>query len=1381
MELERGEDIDIVQKALLSTDDEQSRLLEQIKRRDRSLTLRSPQAIEALASFYEHLSRNPGLNLAFRYVTNAQIGTERLSPMPERAPGIRAWNQMNAGEIPLEQQALLLSGIRTLLGHAAKPGELSDATWKPFSSFVAGTRDVDLLHFVRKVHWDTHVGTSDSLKAAIQQTLLNRYQASPSAVESIYQRLFFYVFNLLSQPLIKRLAASDLQTQLDLQALGVKEQQLFDRLQPVLAQIDERVSVLEEEFTQQQRSLRQVELGLSSLTQDLDERLAFEYDPALPQLDMPVLPVPCVSREVPVARLVDSLGRKTWVALYGEVGRGKTCLVRLIAETIKHPIWIRLSGMNDTDACRRIDRALIAVSGIRQSVYRQRWLDNVCAGLGRETVLVLHNMPRTTSASPLGQMCIMLARASSGQGVRILSSSPYELPQDIINTLGNDILLSEEAPHFSEEEIRELFEAYGAPKEFLGRKGFNWIAALTRQSPVLLAAAARHLASHDWDLDVRVFDEIVRGVYAQQVNEQTRRWLRETVRDEVDRELLYRLSLKGAAFTEDDLQRVSDVAPAIRLPRERLAGALGLWIRREDANSYATSALLDQLGGADLDFNVRRDVHLTLGEAVLEKRVLAPPDIFEAVHQFQSGQDFDKAGIIFMKALDAIQHDDGIIDDWGVSGLWYSTRLPAEMSLNIRLTVRARQIAVCHRLGKSVDHLVADLDFLLDQAAAENSAAVVGVAVWVGPGWVRDNPFHANRYLLRALRAAPRGVLPDGRRLSFPAGATLESLIWISAYGIKSVEELRDWLSTAEQLTHEERCAALESQIVEQGSLFVATSLWLAELGKPEQDRRWDALLPILEELTDRAKDLGFELLWARSLNIRMRILGQYIDDMDAVEVVATEAMALAPDDPTVRFVIQDGIALQLSYANHLDRALPWLRAAIAEQTRAYAFERLPLLLQAARAVGENDDALALRYASEAVELGKASPEISETDLVRALGEQAIALWLTGDLAGSFSPLRDAVTRLLAIEKRGDEWKMVTVLLAHVLGYLANLAKHGRPPEAARGGYPYEAPSRGSLLIHRPEVVAHYLEAHNSLLPASLVSFAEGIGKNDEAAKWALRAFDRAREAGDTASMSTVGFLAIGYLMVAERFPEALDVARDMGATAAAANAAGVASKAHLTHGFDPYSVLGDQSGEAWQEAERFGSFIGLVPAMFRIATVRLYDDEKARRLADCISAACHELSQSAASPKLWDSAAEIFAETFEGEIDSKRLMRKAQSFNDGREIALHTICYIGASLDCSPHQALEIHLAVMPYIQRHFAIFRSIYRETVIPFVEGFWQKVFEESRVYFQNPRKVESELLEIRNERNGMVVQRLLGTIWRGLPIEINEDTRNWLGQQ
>ena len=50
LHLECGEDIDKVSRALATSADEQSRLLEQVKHRERSLSLRSPSALDALAA-----------------------------------------------------------------------------------------------------------------------------------------------------------------------------------------------------------------------------------------------------------------------------------------------------------------------------------------------------------------------------------------------------------------------------------------------------------------------------------------------------------------------------------------------------------------------------------------------------------------------------------------------------------------------------------------------------------------------------------------------------------------------------------------------------------------------------------------------------------------------------------------------------------------------------------------------------------------------------------------------------------------------------------------------------------------------------------------------------------------------------------------------------------------------------------------------------------------------------------------------------------------------------------------------------------------------------------------------------------------------------------
>ena len=78
LELERGEDIDIIQKWLDGGD---LRTLEQVKRRSSSVTLRSADALAAIANFCEHKANNPSARLRFRFLTTGRTGKEKKWPL----------------------------------------------------------------------------------------------------------------------------------------------------------------------------------------------------------------------------------------------------------------------------------------------------------------------------------------------------------------------------------------------------------------------------------------------------------------------------------------------------------------------------------------------------------------------------------------------------------------------------------------------------------------------------------------------------------------------------------------------------------------------------------------------------------------------------------------------------------------------------------------------------------------------------------------------------------------------------------------------------------------------------------------------------------------------------------------------------------------------------------------------------------------------------------------------------------------------------------------------------------------------------------------------------------------------------------------------------
>ena len=78
LELESGEDIDIVRAEANDPDENIERMLIQLKQlSDGSLTLRNRDALKSVANFCGHREANPTWKLAFRFITTLPVGEEK--------------------------------------------------------------------------------------------------------------------------------------------------------------------------------------------------------------------------------------------------------------------------------------------------------------------------------------------------------------------------------------------------------------------------------------------------------------------------------------------------------------------------------------------------------------------------------------------------------------------------------------------------------------------------------------------------------------------------------------------------------------------------------------------------------------------------------------------------------------------------------------------------------------------------------------------------------------------------------------------------------------------------------------------------------------------------------------------------------------------------------------------------------------------------------------------------------------------------------------------------------------------------------------------------------------------------------------------------------
>lgn len=251
LELERGEDIDVVSEAIQASDHEtRQRLLEQVKHRASPLTLRSPETIAALVNFLEHRTANPDVSLHFRFVTNASSGHEKSSPLPNRCPAIEAWELLRQEQGDQETRSKLLHGIRSLLisfQKAKKPQNISDDAWKIFHQFVRNASDEELTAFICSFEWGMRSADVPSLRQSLQQRLQAlQYARDADHAHAMYIQMFFTVFERLSHKGLKRLTVEEREQILAQPVFDVQAHPLLEILHDLLKTLDKRVGNVEQ-------------------------------------------------------------------------------------------------------------------------------------------------------------------------------------------------------------------------------------------------------------------------------------------------------------------------------------------------------------------------------------------------------------------------------------------------------------------------------------------------------------------------------------------------------------------------------------------------------------------------------------------------------------------------------------------------------------------------------------------------------------------------------------------------------------------------------------------------------------------------------------------------------------------------------------------------------------------------------------------------------------------------------------------------------------------------------------------------------------------------------------------------------------------------------
>lgn len=1398
LELERGEDIDWIASVINADTPEPVRLLEQVKVRARSLTLRSEAAREALANFVEHREANPSIRLLFRYSTSAAIGLERPPLLSRSIPAIAMWQQIQSGLVEVDEQKTIATELHTSFLTMQCPKGLSEATWATFQTFLATTSNDQILDLIHNFEWSTSVPEPQEMAPRVQQILVDQgYAEDEEQAHAYYERLFLYIFKLLSQSGQKQLTVDALQQQLSLPYLSDHDRNLVARINSRLAEFENRLGEVEEQIAQQSQDvaehgtkLQEQRAQVTALTlaqaqvqqflhaQGFDATFTLSLAPPLLDVPSDLLVAHLSDREETVAEMIALLVHTNWLAISGGIGTGKTHLAALIAQSWDGRVfWLRLRDLPSKQASAYLDMAVGVILANPLHSWRHAY-EAFVEQLDPSTLLILDDVPLMTSGDGLTERLVYLTQLSQTHTTRLMTTSHHLLPTAIQQTLQQPLLTTVEMPLFTLQETHDILSALGAPPNLLTNASVRLINTFTHGHPALITAYGLYQRNQGWSKGAEWFDNLVHGTYASVLHEDVVRRLLENVVDREARDLLYRLKLITGSFSLAEVRAVSEINPVIAYVIERLHTLRGLWIQGDTNGRLLVSPLVRTLADGNLTPQTERACHAALGDLRVQKSPLNPLDVLVIHQHYSAAEEWDKAGVFVLAMLLEMHMLEPPLEDHGFSHLYETRPLPTGMNLGLRIAIRSAQIAVRHKMGTSLAGLPEELDDLLAQASSHDTWAVLNAAIVAHDALQTYDFAQAIRYKALALRMWPQNgelLLPGGVRvpLDIPSDAQPQSFLWWSAPAITSVDHINAWLDVFEGLMGEERQIVLADDLADDMCVLMVNRLWLIEGDKPKAEQDWQKVLADIRGIASRAWQLNMEVLWAAAIRAEIITLGEYVHDIEAALAVAVTARNATSDNPSVQFLITSGIGLQYAYVNRHHDATVWLREAVSYEINEFATERLRVLLYLSRAVWEDtaDSNLAVTFAQEAVMLAQSATDIPDIMQIKAIGELGLAHWFNADSLAAFICFDQVAEAIVLDEQVASDWQSLFVVFAHTLGQLRH-AHHAETPTTG-----LDVVHRG-IFIHSPDVAAQYNPANHDLIASLMAIYAEQVEQVDKAVSWAWRAMQQATESRRQQIIGGLGHILITDLVQHHRFSEAIELARDFGKAHIAAGQVADTQDGQATIDVDDTSVPNRMSNAEQQLAEWSSALFVMIPVVFQLATLSIDDPGQAEQEVDGTIAASRARADTAENQALWLRIADIVEEIFVQKIGATQLLRVG---NDDQSDTLFRLLYLlGATMqrDISYEDAVVAQLMIMPYIQETFGYQSMIYRRIIVPFMSTYWRTMFNRSRFRFSTPNSVAEQLAAIDTIPFERRVQYILRTISDGLTIRLVPSLRRWL---
>lgn len=788
------------------------------------------------------------------------------------------------------------------------------------------------------------------------------------------------------------------------------------------------------------------------------------------------------SRDELVDKLILNLKNINWIHIYGEIWSGKTHLLYLLSEKVFDYKWLSLDGLYDDNIIFHLKSSMQYVTN-KFASNTQEILDNYVCSMSPKSVLFIDGIQtKHINSNEFLALLGALYRACINKDIKLITSGYSDFNNEMYNYISKGDFYSESIPGLSVEDIEELLDKYGAPKDKRFKQISKVLAVYSGVTPGLVVEAIKDTKYTDWEIDEKFWEKIFSSDIGSL--EEILEELLVSKLSEEERILLFRISYVGHDFPENILSELAKIKPAINDFMKIKLQLYSRWIQRDNSLTKA-----NKLYTSIAKKNLSADEKTKIDEIIVDyfnnlKSINQIDFINLTAHLINLGK-FDDVGILYAQMLASMIEKKISTEQIPISEFWYELPLPSNMSTEVKILVRMQQVRYSAFFNKDTSLPLLDLVEIVNKTHTGGEYVLMLIVMSNTDNKVVsiciDTALKNN--LWGECRKKLMNMLEGSVCWKYKNMDIFDLSILIYALSISSLGEMQVFSQHLIQCDPNEICRIVENN----------NNLLLSVAERVREDTNdYDIYDNILTNILEWAKANSLEVVATELIIAKMRLYSENLNDYDATLELYKSTLKVIKSNSSRHFIIDAMAKINVDNKNICnDKAL--ITSAYESMGKSSRDQICDIYtcLNYMEYISEKNKKL--EASERMLNIGRdlKNSKVELSIYYRVIGEYYINAYLCGELKLNFKGFYDYILDLLS--SNFDLKKNLIVYITHMIGYIVPDVVSNSPPQKLEGGYIYTPPYRKMLMnINKSELVANLyseIKESQSLLLISELAF----------------------------------------------------------------------------------------------------------------------------------------------------------------------------------------------------------------------------------------------------------------------------------------------------